>query len=199
MKRPILKTKRFTRTSKRAAPAKPPSTDNPTKAAWLKAEFSPMVQAQWDAIGKAMLRWKASDIHKRLRVDPTGRNDEFLASMLGWVHYGMLKTIDRAAYGEHLLTMLEELEPDELETAFAAIVRMRRRMKAGIGELHKNTKWAALRGAFVKEMGREIECKGEFAAFVEGKGCPMPASDSGKTRIWKLLGMRDLPQKTRRK
>ena len=193
MKRPILKTKRFARTSKKSAP-------NPTKAAWLEAEFSPIVQASWDAVGKAVLDWLATDNRKRLRVDPTGKHNEFLARMMGMMIFGKPTQTDREMFGEFILTGIAELSPDELETEFAAIIAMKREAeKVKTGTLRKGAQWEGLLVEFVKQKGRRIECKGEFSAFVKRQGCPMPASDSGKTPIWKLLGIDHLPQKTRRK
>lgn len=196
MKKPALKTKRTARTSKTKATA-PPA--NPTRDAWqgeTMQPFAPEQQRQADAIGRSMSEWKTKDNRRRLRVDPTARHDDFLASLLGWTLSGKLKPIDRAAYGEHLLTMLEELEPDELETAFAAFVRMKRAAeKDKAGTLGRYSKWARLRCIFKKEKRRDVESKQEFEQYAARQNQPMPASASGKTRIYKLLGMKDFPQK----
>jgi len=213
MKKPILKTKRTVRASKKAT--SPPA--NRTKAAWKKAEaamppFPPELQAKAEAImekvwpakmreiareaQRSMLEWQAKDNRRRLHIDPTARHDDFLASMFGWLWYGKPTEADRKDLGEYLVIMSEDLTPDELETAFAAIVRMKRAAeKDKAGTLGRYSKWAALRSVFKKRKGRDVECKQEFEQYAADNNLPMPASYSGKTPIWKLLGMKDFPQK----
>ena len=194
MKKPILKTKRSVSTAKRAK-AKAP--ESPTIAAWREwNKLSPKEQAKLNAIARPVLDQWADENRKTLRVDPTGKHNPHLSSMLGRLLFGKPPADYLEFVGTFLVDGITGLSADELEAEFSAIVAMKREAaKAKAGTLRKSAQWSALRNTFKRKFGRHPESKGEFSDYADRVKCPMPASASGKTRIYKLLGMTHLPQK----
>ena len=171
------------------------SPAKPKKSELSEMSLSPELQALAKETLRGMHDWNADQNRKRLRVDPTGKHDSDLTSMMAHLLFGKPKTADLEFYGAAVLCDIIDLSPDELAARFAAIVEMKRAAAvAKTGALSKTAQWSVLRSAFKKEKGRTVESKGEFVEYAAKQGCPMPATPSGRQRYWKLLGMDHLPQ-----
>ncbi len=160
-----------------------------------KVKISPAIQAKWDIIARHMFEAVADEKRKTAIIDPTAKHD-VLATMMGDLLFGKPSEADRDYYGKMLLANIEELSPEELETEFSVIVAMKRKAAdARANKGHKNARFALFWTTFKKEFARKPESKAEFVEYTASKGLSFPASASGRTRIYKLLGINHLPQR----
>ena len=144
----------------------------------------------------------------RLRVDPLNNFtgvEHVAAGMMGDLFFRDLDDTDKQDIASFILSLIESSTPEELETTFAAIVKMKKRVEEIKIEKkpHRNIVIHLLWGAYIKEYGEPKSMTPfRYHLYEMTKGqefnFPDPSKAAGWTPIWKQIGIDDVVARIRK-